>query len=82
VDCGVFVCRYAYNLYIMRHKAFSHSQVKNSFQDLITDSPAFKFGMKDIARIREEFISLVDALGQLYIEFKTKEEAKQEDDND
>jgi hypothetical protein len=66
----------------MRHKAFSHSQVKNSFQDLITDSPAFKFGMKDIARIREEFISLVDALGQLYIEFKTKEEAKQEDDND
>lgn len=82
MDCGVFVCRYAYNLYIMRHKAFSHSQVKNSFQDLITDSPAFKFGMKDIARIREEFISLVDALGQLYIEFKTKEEAKQEDDND
>ena len=66
----------------MRHKAFSHSQVKNSFQDLITDSRAFKFGMEDIARIRQEFIFLVDALRQLYIEFERKEEAKEEDGND
>jgi hypothetical protein len=66
----------------MRHKAFSHSQVKNSFQDLITNSPAFNFGMEDIARIRQEFISLVNALGKLYIEFKPKEKEKEEDGND
>jgi Ulp1 family protease len=82
VDCGVFVCRYAYNLYTMRNRTFPRSQLKKRFKDLITNAPAFKFDMEDIARIRDEFTSLVNALSELYKEFKPKDNEKEEDDSE
>jgi hypothetical protein len=56
----------------------------NKFKTLITNGPAFQFGMEDIARIREEFKDLVNSLKKLYLEFKQKEkerklEAKKQD---
>jgi hypothetical protein len=83
-DCGVFVCRYAYNLYTMRDHVFFRSEMVNKFKTLITNGPAFQFGMEDIARIREEFKDLVNSLKKLYLEFKQKEkeqklEAKKQD---
>eukprot|EP00804_Cyclotella_cryptica_P023147 CCRYP_000358-RA/>CCRYP_000358-RA protein AED:0.01 eAED:0.01 QI:1097/1/1/1/0.75/0.66/9/214/1028 len=72
-DCGVFVCRYAYNLYTMRSEKFTRSGIRDKFKHLITDGPAFQFNMDDIARIREELKTLVDALAGLYSKFKREE---------
>eukprot|EP00985_Skeletonema_marinoi_P016788 scaffold9065_cov239-Skeletonema_marinoi.AAC.1 len=51
-DCGVFVCRYAYNLFQMRSNRFSQFDMSDNCSDLFADSDLFEFGMKDIARIR------------------------------
>jgi len=40
--------------------------MENEFENLITNGPAFQFGMEDIARIREEFRDLVSSLTKLY----------------
>jgi len=68
-DCGVFVCRYAYNLYMMRHQKFTKRDYKERppFTSKITRSPAFQFDMSDIARIREEIATLIDNLSKLFI---------------
>jgi len=68
-DCGVFVCRYAYNLYMMRHQKFTYSdyQERPPFTSKITRSPAFQFDMSDIDRIREEIATLIDNLSKLFI---------------
>jgi Ulp1 family protease len=65
-DCGVFVCRYAYNLYLMSNQVFSLSGIENKFKELITEGPAFKFDKVDIVRIRKEIKELIDALTPLY----------------
>jgi Ulp1 family protease len=57
-DCGVFVCRYAYSLYVMRDQVFDSVGINDAFQTLITNRPAFKFNKKDIARMREDMRSL------------------------
>ena len=72
-DCGVFVCRYAYNLYTMRNEKFTRTDIQDKFKHLITNGPAFQFTMDDIARIREEFKTLVDSLAELYLKFKREE---------
>ena len=74
-DCGIFVCRYAYNLYIMRNQTFSYSGVCEQFNGLITKGRAFNFGMHDIARIRGEIKALVVSLTELYAQFKKEEKA-------
>jgi hypothetical protein len=69
-DCGVFVCRYAYNLYMMRHKQFTWASYENempSFASLITRGPAIQFDMYDIGRIRDEISALIDKLSKLYL---------------
>jgi Ulp1 family protease len=69
-DCGVFVCRYAYNLYMMRHKQFTWASYENempSFASLITRGPAIQFDMYDIGRIRDEISALIDKLLKLYL---------------
>ena len=55
-DCGIFVCRYAYNLYVMRHLRFSWDDYKEKspFNTLITKRLAFQFDDSDMTRIRGE----------------------------
>jgi len=72
-DCGVFVCRYAYNLFMMRHQKFTWKDICGSFNSLITRGPAFQFDMFDIARIREEIGTLIDNLSKLYLRMKEQE---------
>ena len=80
-DCGVFVCRYAYNLYIMRHHRFTWKGYEDSFTSLITNSPAFQFDMFEIARIRKEMTTLVDNLSKVYLRWlKEQELADRTDD--
>ena len=73
-DCGVFICRYAYNLYMMRNLQFTkeHQNEKPPFSSLITSGSAFQFNMSDIARIRVEMVTLIDNLSQIYQEFSSK----------
>jgi hypothetical protein len=68
-DCGVFVCRYAYSLYTMRHQRFTRDDYdeKQPFLSLITRGPAFQFDMSDIDRIRGEISTLIDKLSELYL---------------
>ena len=87
-DCGVFVCRYAYNLYTMRHQKFTLLGMRETPQFLfrITRGAAFQFDMSDIARIREEIGTLVDNLSPLYLQMKAQEKeakkkAKRGDEN-
>ena len=73
-DCGVFVCRYAYGLYLMRHQLFTPKDINDNFKGMITNGSAFDFDMKDIARIREEFATLIDRLSPKYLAIKDAEE--------
>ncbi len=54
-----FFCRYAYNLYMMRHLQFTWDDFSErpQFSTLITNGPAFWFDMSDITRIRTEFFN-------------------------
>ena len=75
-DCGVFVCRYAYNLFLMRHLKFTWEDIsrKPPFGALITKGPAFQFNMSDIARMREEMERLINNLSKIYL-MKEREKA-------
>ncbi|KAL7551587.1 hypothetical protein ACHAWF_014773, partial [Thalassiosira exigua] len=74
-DCGVFVCRYAYNLYVLRHQKITWEDIteKPPFEYLITNNTAFEFDMLDIARIREEIGTLIDNLSKHYLRIKVEE---------
>ena len=67
-DSGVFVCRYAYNLYMMRHQKFTYCDYFESppFTSKITRGLVFQFDVSDIDRIREEIATLIDNLSKLY----------------
>lgn len=75
-DCGVFVCRYAYNLFQMRNNCFSQFDMADDCRDLFEDRGLFKFGMKDIARIRGEMETLIRNLAKVYQRMKKLEKAK------
>lgn len=75
-DCGVFVCRYAYNLFQMRNNCFSQFDMADDCRDLFQDRGLFKFGMKDIARIRGEMVTLIRNLAKVYQRMKKLEKAK------
>ena len=72
-DGGVFVCRYAYNLYMMRHLKFTWVDFIERFKSMITRGPAFQFDMEDIARIREEIGTLINKLSEIYLAMKAEE---------
>lgn len=74
-DCGVFACRYAYSIYLLRHRTFTVNDLNNNFRDLITTNPVFRFNMQDIARIRNEMNTLVVNLTSHYSEYVAKEKA-------
>jgi hypothetical protein len=78
-DCGVFVCRYAYNLYLMRHKRFYWVDYteRPKFNTLITKGPAFQFDKCDMNRIRGEISTLINRLSKLYL-LMLKEQEKAE----
>jgi hypothetical protein len=79
-DCGVFVCMYSYGIYLLRHCFFTYLDTnafakggKTPFQELITESAEFTFGMPDIARIRLEMKTLIERLSGVYLPFKLAE---------
>lgn len=59
----------------MRNQVFSLLGIKDHFEELITDGPAFDFDMDDIARIRKEMKKLIDGLCPLYDKHKKEEKA-------
>ena len=76
-DCGVFVCRYAYNLFQMRNKyIFSQYDLFTRCKKLFKECRLFEFGMEDIARIREEMKSLIHNLSTSYLRMKKLEKGK------
>ena len=64
-DCGVYVCRYTYNMYLMRNRSFTNSDIDSSFQ-LINKSAEFKFIDDDIYQIRLVLKKLVQTMSLLY----------------
>jgi Ulp1 family protease len=79
VDCGVYVCRYAYAMYRMRERPFTYADVKYfdnpntkqpCFTELITNHKAFDFNAEDIVRIRSEFMQLLERLCKMYLKWK------------
>jgi len=77
-DGGVFVCRYAYNLFLMKHLKFTWNDMKKQLKTLITKSPAFRFGMSDVARMRDEMERLINNLSKIYLAMKEQEKADKE----
>jgi hypothetical protein len=80
-DCGVFMCRYAYALYLLRDMTFSFGETNiraskpaERFR-LITESEAFAFDGDDVQRIRTEIKTLIERLSVIYA--RVKEEEKQ-----
>ncbi len=73
-DCGVFVCRYAYGLFVMRHLDFTFGGMNEHppFKMLITEGPAFQFDQSVIPRIRNEITSLIDNLSKIYLPIRKK----------
>jgi hypothetical protein len=58
----------------MRHQLFTPKDINDNFKDMITNGSAFDFDMNDIARIREEFATLIDRLSPKYLAIKDAEE--------
>ena len=75
-DCGVFVCRYAYAIFQLRHFGFTYgdagvySDSNPPFHDLISDQEYFKFDMHDIVRFRQEFKTLIQRLLDVFLTWK------------
>lgn len=84
-DCGVFVCRYAYAMYLLRDKAFSLGDVNDdgtkrfSFASLITNTEAFAFDMSDIVRIRGEMKTLIRNLSKVFVPWREEEARKEKE---
>lgn len=53
---------------------------KAVFQDLITDSTTFGFGMPDIARLREEMKTLIQRLSTVYAPWKEELDRKEKEE--
>jgi Ulp1 family protease len=86
-DCGVFVCRYAYAVYLLRERSFSYREANafgergnSRFLELITDSPEFSFAMPDIARFRNELKTLIEMLSGVYTPWKQEENRKEREE--
>jgi len=77
-DCGVFVCRYAYSLLLLRNEAFTKSKLQDRYENMITMSAEFNFDKRDIYRIRDEMIKLINRLSKIYSNHKSikKQEVK------
>lgn len=73
-DCGVFVCRYAFNILRLLRMPFAHKHSewtdadkrRNQVTKWITESPEFQFNMNDISRLRIEMACLIKELSSIY----------------
>ena len=76
-DCAVFVCRYAYSLYVSRHLCFTWDDYtqRPPFHTLIAKGPTFQFDDSDIKCIRVEMSTLIGRLSVLYLQ-KLNEQKK------
>ena len=73
-DCGVFVCRYAFAMLdLAKSERFLFGTDKRG---VISSSQQFHFGMRDIARIREEMRTLIQGLTLVYRPWKEEEDRK------
>ena len=77
-DCVVFVCRYAFAMYMMRGIRFSQKEAlpfgQARFGALITNNRLFAFSSVDIQRIRLELKVLITNLSVLYKQAKSRED--------
>lgn len=70
-DCGVFLWRYVFAMSKLFDKTFSYRDAgligdQRPFEDLIEANEAFRFEQEDIARVRNELISLLIRLSVIY----------------
>ena len=75
-DCGVFVCLYSYGFFLLGDKPFTLADVKDKFKAKITQSPEFRYDMKDIGKFRENLGILIRNLSESYKEKKRDEEER------
>ena len=64
-DCGVYVCRYIYNMYLMRNRSFKGVDIETNFT-YISESAEFKFTDRDINLIRLQLNTLFEKMTTLY----------------
>ena len=67
-DCGVFMCRYAYSMYVTRHLPFTKDDIDDKCRSRITENQAFQFGMKEMTRLRENMSEIILKLSPIYLE--------------
>ena len=78
-DCGVFVCRYAFALFMLRHKEITIGDYDNRSPPLrrvVTDQDEFQFDMRDIERMRDEMKALISNLATSYTAWNEEVAAK------
>ena len=59
----------------MKHLKFTWNDMKKQLKTLITKSPAFRFDMSDVARMRDEMERLINNLSKIYLAMKEQEKA-------
>ena len=62
----------------MKHLKFTWNDMKKQLKTLITKSPAFRFDMSDVARMRDEMERLINNLSKIYLAMKEREKADKE----
>ena len=58
----------------MRQLKFTRDDIEDGFRSLITEGPAFRFGMSDIDRMRKEIATLISKLSIIYLDYLKKKE--------
>jgi hypothetical protein len=66
-NCSVFVCRYAYSLFQIRHQNFNYYSEKSTFKTLIAMDPAFQFKQSDMESFRNKIATLIGNLSKIYL---------------
>ena len=65
----------------MRNQRFTWDDYNNKFKSLVTEGPAFQFGMSDMARIRIEIGTLIYKLSKHYLRMKDQEKVNKKRSN-
>jgi hypothetical protein len=66
-NCSIFVCRYVYSLFQMRHQNFNTYSEKSTFKTLIAMDPAFQFKQSDMETFRNKIATLIGNLSKIYL---------------
>lgn len=74
-DCGIFVCRYAFNIVNLVHQTLNMRDIcSNGLSDYITNNDLFQFDQNDISKFRGELYDIVTELTKLYCEHRVVED--------